>query len=130
VKVLWASNAPMVGSGYGVQSGMFGPRIAGLGHDLAYYANWGVQGWTADWNGFRIYPADGVWGNRTGQACALHHFDDEDGLIVWLCDAWVLDPSQFRKGVRQAMWAPVDQWPCPKPVVTASICVRSATCTG
>jgi glycosyltransferase involved in cell wall biosynthesis len=117
VKILWHSNAPMVGSGYGVQSALFGPRIAGLGHDLAFSANWGVQGWTPEWDGFRIYPADGVWGNRTMAACAAHHAGALDECqVIALCDAFVLDTGVWPEELRIAIWAPVDHDPLPPAV--------------
>jgi glycosyltransferase involved in cell wall biosynthesis len=118
MKTLWVSNAPFVGSGYGVQSGMFGERLRDMGHDVAFYANWGVQGSCLDWNGMRIYPGDGDWGNRTAWACASHHADGDDCQVIALCDAWVLNPAGFPKDLRLAVWAPVDHYPLPPQVRT------------
>lgn len=117
MKTLWVSNAPFVGSGYGVQTGMFGPRLRDMGHDVAFYANWGVQGSCLDWQGIRIYPGDGDWGNRTAWACAAHHADGDACQVIALCDAWVLNPDTFPKDLRLAVWAPVDHSPAPPPVV-------------
>jgi glycosyltransferase involved in cell wall biosynthesis len=114
VKILWASNAPFVGSGYGVQTSLFGPRVAALGHDLAFYATFGVDGGCLTWQGFNIYPTDRAWGNKTMAACAAHHGDGlDDVLVVTLSDAWVLDPASWPKDMRVAMWAPVDHNPLP-----------------
>lgn len=113
MKILWASNAPFCGSGYGVQTALFGARIAET-HDLRYYANWGVQGACLDWNGCQIYPSDGQWGNRTLVACAAHHGDPlEDCRVIALCDAWVLNPDVWPDELKLAVWAPVDHWPLP-----------------
>lgn len=117
LKVFWISNAPFSPSGYGVQTALFGPRIAALGHDLAFFANWGVQGACLDWNGHRIYPSDSDWGNRTMAACAAHFGDGlDDVLVITLCDAWVLNRDNWPDELRVAMWAPVDHWPVPPAV--------------
>jgi glycosyltransferase involved in cell wall biosynthesis len=116
VNLLWCSNAPFVGSGYGVQTELFAPRLASLGHEVAFYANWGVQGACLDWKGFHVYPSDGEWGNRTLAACAAHFGDGiENTLVIALCDAWVLNKDRFLKGMKLAIWAPIDHEPAPPP---------------
>lgn len=127
MKVLWGSNAPWCGSGYGVQTGLFTPRIRALGHDVALYANWGAQGGCLEWGGMQVYPSDGEWGNRTMLHCAAHHGDGlENTQIIALCDAWVLHPDGWPKDTRMALWAPVDHWPLPPPVrqVLAHECIQ------
>jgi glycosyltransferase involved in cell wall biosynthesis len=107
----------MVGSGYGVQSALFGPRLVDLGHELAYYANWGHHGAILNWNGASVYPQDNAWGNKTLVACAANWGDGlEDVQVIALCDAWVLDPSRWPDDLRLALWAPVDHYPLPQPV--------------
>lgn len=118
MKILFSANAPFVGSGYGVQAGLFGPRIAALGHDLAFYATWGVQGSCLEWNGMQVYPADGEWGNRTMVACSQHHGDGDPVQIIALCDSWVMNSDAWRDDLRMAIWAPVDHWPLPPPCRT------------
>jgi hypothetical protein len=86
-----------------------------MGHDVAFYANWGVQGVLSRLERDADLPGDGEWGNRTMVACAAHHADGDDCQIIALCDAWVLNPSTFPKDLRMAVWAPVDHWPLPPP---------------
>jgi hypothetical protein len=116
MKVLWASNSPTVGTGYGTQTAMFAPRIKADGHDVALYQSWGGDGlgvWK--WEGMHVYPTDHDWGNRTMYACAAHHGQGAlTGVqVIALCDAWVLRPNHFPAGLRLAIWAPVDHRPMP-----------------
>jgi glycosyltransferase involved in cell wall biosynthesis len=116
MKVLWASNSPTVGTGYGQQTSLFAPRIKADGHDVALYQSWGGDGlgvWK--WEGMHVYPTDHDWGNRTMYACAAHHGQGAlTGVqIIALCDAWVLRPNHFPNGLRLAIWAPVDHRPLP-----------------
>lgn len=117
MRILWLSNPPWQGSGYGEQTAIFGKRLAALGHDVAYAANYGLAGSTFEWNGATVYPADGVWGNRTAATYARHHKAD---LVIALCDAWVLKPDEWPEDIKLAIWAPVDHHPCP-PAVYATL---------
>jgi hypothetical protein len=115
VRLFWCSNSPLAGSGYGVQSALFAPRIRDAGHHVGFYANWGIQGACIDWDGMRVYPSDGEWGNRTLIACSQHFSDGEPVQIVALCDAWVMSTDNWRDDMQIALWAPVDHWPLPPP---------------
>jgi glycosyltransferase involved in cell wall biosynthesis len=114
VRILWLSNSPDAPSGYGEQTGLFGPRLAALGHDVAFVSNWGHQGAVREWNGFRIYPGDGGWGNRVIGTYAEHWKAD---LVIALCDAWVMHPDQWPDDLRMAIWAPIDHAPIPPAVI-------------
>jgi glycosyltransferase involved in cell wall biosynthesis len=117
VKIAWLSNPPFVGSGYGVQTGIFGPRFVKAGYEIAFLANCGVEGWHPLWKGLKVYPADGDWGNRTMVACAANFGDGlEDVQVIALCDPWVLNTENWPKDeLRIAIWAPVDHHPLPVP---------------
>ncbi len=114
MRILWLGNPPFVGSGYGEQAGLFIPRLAAQGHEMAVAANWGLNGVRLDWNGLTIYPADGAWGNKTTATFAQHHKAD---LTIALCDAWVLKPSEWPQDFRMAIWAPIDHYPIPPAVL-------------
>lgn len=90
---------------------MFASRFAAAGHDVAFYANYGVNHWQPNWNGFNVYPGDSEWGDRTMSACAAHHADDGDCLVIGLFDPWVVHPEKWSRDVRMALWAPVDTNP-------------------
>lgn len=114
MNLLWASNPPYGPSGYATQTALFGPRIAALGHDVAYYANISNAHACLTWNGSRIFPGDGAWGNKTLMACAAFHADGiENCQVVYLGDCWVLETERFVNDFRIACWAPVDHDPIP-----------------
>ncbi len=110
VRILWLSNPPWVGSGYGEQSGLFIPRLQAMGHTVAAVANFGLQGVQQEWNGLTVYPADNEWGNRTTKTYADHF---EADLVIALCDAWVLKPADWPEGLKMSVWAPIDHKPVP-----------------
>ena len=114
MRILWLSNAPHAPSGYGQQTALFLPRLKALGHDVAVVANYGVTGKVDDWNGFTVYPSDGMWGNKTIGTWAEKHQAD---LVIALCDAFVLNPDMWPDELRMAVWAPVDHNPIPPPVL-------------
>src|SRR5687768_8931691 len=92
MRILWLGNPPWVGSGYGEQAGLFVPRLAAAGHEVAVMANFGIQGVIQQWNGLTVYPSDNDWGNTAITTYAKHFQAD---LVIALCDAWVLKPDQW-----------------------------------
>jgi glycosyltransferase involved in cell wall biosynthesis len=113
VKILWLGNPPWLGSGYGEQAGLFIPRIARLGHEVALACNFGLHDTTLVWDGLTCYPADGVYGNRTMPTYAADYQAD---LVLALCDAWVLKPNEWPAVPPMALWAPVDHSTLPPSV--------------
>jgi glycosyltransferase involved in cell wall biosynthesis len=114
-RLLWLSNAPWGGSGYGEQTALFLPRLRDQGHDVAALCNWGLQGRETRWGGITCYPSDGYWGNHNLGVFAEHHQADQ---VIALCDAWVLKPDAWPDRLEAAVWAPIDHWPIP-PLVLA-----------
>lgn len=115
--ILWHSNAPWVGSGYGTQSALFAPRIAEtLDYRLAFSAFWGLKGAKLGWvapSGMKyvVYPgARDPHGNEVMAA----HFEDWSqggkGMFVALTDPWVLDPKLVSK-LPCVAWTPIDHDP-------------------
>ena len=115
MRILWLGNPPAVPSGYGEQANLFIPRLQKLGHEFAVACNWGLQGAQEVRDGIVHYPADGLWGNESLMAYAEHHQAD---LVIALCDAWVLRPTEWAPGPPVAVWAPIDHFP-PPPAVLA-----------
>lgn len=113
-RILWLSNPPWSPSGYGEQTALFLPRLAEQGHDVSVLCNFGLQGQRTNWNGVACYPSDGLWGNLNLPTFAAH--TDAD-LVVALCDAWVLHPENWPDELSAAVWAPIDHWPVPPPVL-------------
>jgi glycosyltransferase involved in cell wall biosynthesis len=115
--ILWHSNAPWVGSGYGTQSALFGPAVARLGYRLAFSAFYGLKGsrlgWQApDGEGYYVYPASDSpgHGNDVITAHAHHWFNGGPGLVILLTDPWVLNP-RICAGLPMLAWTPVDHEP-------------------
>jgi glycosyltransferase involved in cell wall biosynthesis len=113
-RILWCSNAPWAPSGYGGQTGLFLPRLAELGHDVAAVANFGVNGEIVGWHGILVYPSDNAWGNESLDTFRQHHKAD---VVIALCDAHVLRPDEWPDELNVAVWAPVDHYPVPPPVL-------------
>lgn len=109
MKILWHSNAPapLSNTGYGVQTALFTPRIAKMGHDVVISCMTGVNGFPTDWegitclsSGMTAYSADIL------SAHARHFFGSDPGLILVHYDAWAVGPDPLR-GFSAAAWAPV-----------------------
>lgn len=116
MKIAWMSNAPWASTGYGQQTAQVLPRLRDAGHDVCVVANYGLQGSTMDWDGFRVYPTGRDYSNDVAVAHALHFFDGEPGLLLALYDAWTLQSPTYRE-VPMAVWTPVDHLPAPPLVV-------------
>lgn len=112
MKLILHTNAPWAGSGYGVQTKHFAPRLTAAGHSTAVSAFYGLQGGALDWGDVKVYPAGHApYGTDVGVAHA-RHFGAE--CVVALMDAWVLGPMVTdckANGVKLIMWSPIDQGP-------------------
>lgn len=127
MRVLWSSNAPWVGSGYGVQTQAVLPRLAGLREvggmgNVAVCAWYGLQGGVLEWptaaGPLRVLP--GV-GDAFGNDVIGHHARRfEADVVVTLIDVWT--QKETARKVRPARWAPwfpVDCEPVPPRVLEA-----------
>jgi len=108
VRLLWFSDPPFVASGYGVQTALVAPRIAGLGHDLAIAAKSGLAGALIRWAGLPLYPCGRDVHSRDVLAAHAAHVGAE--LLLTLCDGWIVEP-RLLGGVRWVPWLPVDAAP-------------------
>lgn len=116
--ILWHSNAPWVGTGYGTQTALFGPRLTrDLGHPLAFSAFYGLKGKRLGWVDpatslpFQVYPGsrDGH-GNDVLVAHYKHYTQGKPGFCIFLSDVWVLQP-QIAAQLPMLAWCPVDHDP-------------------
>lgn len=114
MKILWHSNSPLVGTGYGSQTATFAPRLRDqLGHDVEISAYWGLGGSVINWEGMTVYPGDEQWGNRLlPMLCKQADAD----VVITLMDVWVLTAKRI-EDLPLASWVPVDHDPCPPKVV-------------
>lgn len=127
MKILWHSVAPFVGTGYGMQTGLFTKRIKALGHDVAISAYYGLHGTRWDWQGITCYPAYAEhYGTDVIVPHALHHFGAGEGdsftevanrgVIITLGDVWTFQ-APLLPDMAVASWVPVDHETVP-PLVT------------
>lgn len=128
LRILWLSNAPHVGSGYGVQSNSLLPRL--LKHpnveEIGIFGYFGIQGGLVELEvGKGIpgvkpvkmahYPIGlDMWGNDVIWEHAKH-FDAD--VVITLLDAWVFRDDYGHGGFLWCPYAPVDHDPIPPPVV-------------
>lgn len=118
MKVLWASNAPWIGTGYGQQTADIVKRIQGDGHDVAVASNFGLHGSTITWNGVQVFPTgyDAYSNDVTPDHAAYFLGDRDAGWLITLMDVWVFQGVRW-KDWRIASWTPVDHDPAPASVI-------------
>lgn len=125
MKIMWHSVAPWVGTGYGMQTGLFTTRLAELGNDVRISAYYGTQGSETMWRGLRVLPSYGAaYGVDTIVPHAVKFFTDdrEDvnplevsgmGLVITLCDVWTQREAPLLDMLAIASWTPVDHLTVP-----------------
>jgi glycosyltransferase involved in cell wall biosynthesis len=116
VKIAWYSNAPWAGTGYGQQTDIFTELLAADGHDVAILANYGLNGAPRGWKNMPVYPGGyDMWANDVLSLHSRHHFNESNGLILTLCDVWVIK-NPVLKEMPLASWVPIDHTPIPPKV--------------
>lgn len=111
MRILWYSNAPWAGTGYGQQTAIQVPKLQSLGHDVAVASFHGLQGTPLNWGGMTVYPGSSE--DSWAQDVMLGHYQQhQSDLIITLMDAWVLDPVKLgdaiTRGMKVAHWMPID----------------------
>jgi hypothetical protein len=121
LSIVWASNSPAVGTGYGTQTKQVVERLHRDGHRVSIAANYGVEGQAVDWNGVRVWPrgfaqhSEDVLPAYT-KAWA-HETNDPNTWLFTLYDVWVYG-SVLGKVDRIASWVPIDHMPVPERVLS------------
>lgn len=110
MRILYSSNAVWANSGYGIQGRELLPRFQALGHEVAQFAWYGLQGGMMNANGIPIYPG---YRDAYGNDITPHHVAHfKADLLITLIDIWVLDPDmEARCGVPWLAWFPIDHAP-------------------
>jgi len=126
MKLLWMSNAPWVGTGYGVQTKLMLRELNRLGHDAECFAFFGLEGGIIEYDGYKCLPNSGLndaWGNDVVE---MHMLRSKSELIITLMDLFVLNASIWRRLQRKlapwAAWVPIDHEPLGKntmPILSA-----------
>ncbi len=129
LRILWYSNAPFTGTGYGVQTADTCQRLKEAGHEVAIACNYGLAGSTSTWNGLKLYPqGNGVYSD---DVLAAHYMDWANGsnlspLAITLFDVWPLNPVFLSKIPRILSWCPIDHLPIP-PAVASFLALENVT---
>jgi glycosyltransferase involved in cell wall biosynthesis len=119
--VIWYSNAPWAGTGYGQQSAQVTTRLQKENYKTAIISNYGLEGNNTSWNGIQIYQRGyDLWSNDIITA----HVQDwasrninAQTILFTLFDVWVLKNSRF-DNLPIASWVPIDHLPTPPDVLT------------
>jgi glycosyltransferase involved in cell wall biosynthesis len=112
VRILWMSNSPMVGTGYGVQTAEVVPRIAQAGHQVAIANNFGHHGPTIEWNDIPIFSA--AKDQALNDVIRAHAQTWKADWVISLYDTWTMRRQMWPD--RVASWVPVDHQPAPPEV--------------
>jgi glycosyltransferase involved in cell wall biosynthesis len=107
MRVLYSSNGPWCGTGYGVQGASLLPRLADLPaiggrENVGVFAWFGLQGGSMQWNGFKVYP-----GGKHAYGLDMIGYYAKDfraDVVITLIDIWT------QGGVGEAV-APAAWWP-------------------
>lgn len=122
MRILVHGSAPWSATGYSVQTGLFAPRLQGLGHDVAVACWYGLEGGVRHIPGprepIRLYPKGFSQYSMEILPVYAHHFEAD--VIISIVDAWVCDPAVFTRGERWCPLFPVDCEPL-APAVKARI---------
>jgi glycosyltransferase involved in cell wall biosynthesis len=118
--LLWHSNAPWCGTGYGTQTAQVVERVKLDGHAVAVNSNYGLQGMRTEWNDIPIFPMGlDAYSNDTVRANFAqwkHEHPDLPAHVICLFDAWTMTEAMWRD-VPTSVWAMVDHTPVPPKVL-------------
>lgn len=113
MNILWSSNSPMVGSGYGVQTALFTKAARDAGHNVLVYGMHGHKHAVLTWDEMAILPGgDDVYGRDMLVEHVQHYKPD---VHVLLFDVWPFEDATL-KAARVSAWVPVDHDPIPPQV--------------
>lgn len=107
MRLLWMSNAPWCGTGYGAQTGRMLPLLRESGYDTSCFAYYGLDGGSIEWDGFTIYPPGlDQYGN---DALEGHIEESKADALITLFDPFVcLEEVYSALKVPWLAWTPVD----------------------
>lgn len=88
MRILWSSNSPFVTTGYGTQTACACRHLKDMGHDVAIFAFYGLQGSKIEWVDIPIYPNNPQdWGIKHAP---MFYKDWKADIFMTLVDVWVL----------------------------------------
>lgn len=123
MKILIHSNAPWVGTGYGVQTRLLLPRLQEDGHEVVVSAISGLTGGEIEWTGREVWDASrpvrvlpaGQYGFGVDTLPAYIR-DEKPDLVLTIMDCRMLGPiAEQLRGAPLACWVPADTSPLSRP---------------
>ena len=113
MRILWSSNSPFVTTGYGMQTQAACRNLRVMGHDVAIFAFYGLQGSKVDWGDIPVYPNNPQdWGLKHAP---VFYKDYNADILLTLVDVWVL--GGINPGMKWVPWMPIDHDPAPPLVI-------------
>jgi len=110
MNILWHSNAPWNGSGYGIQTALFVPKIASLGHSVTISAPYSFGGNILEWEGFQVLPC--VRDPAGVDIISANYEFFKSDLLITLCDVFgLLKCADALAQMNTVHWAPIDTRP-------------------
>ncbi len=110
MRLLWMSNAPWAGTGYGVQTRLVLRQLLEQGHDPTCFCFYGLAGGVVEYDGYPCIPGSNFdeWGN---DVIGIHTRKTRAELVVTLLDLFVLNTEIWSKlDAPWAAWVPVDSF--------------------
>lgn len=119
--ILWASNSPTAGTGYGQQTAQVVQRLQKAGHPTAVASNYGQEAVQGEWRGVRVLPRgfDMYSNDVVGayQELWTHENGGTPALVITLFDVWVFQGAPWDRIPKVASWVPIDHAPIPPKVM-------------
>lgn len=120
INIGWTSNAPFAPTGYGVQSAQVLSRFKRDGHNVAVFANYGLEGigqqWESGYGELPIYPRGYDLYSNDVVPAHMHDFVSQnpnlDNILFTLYDVWVFKGEPWDRW-NVASWIPIDHMPTP-----------------
>lgn len=114
MKIIWHSNAPWAGSGYGQQTDLFTRLLVEDGHDVKISTFYGLQGKSLKLGEkLEVLPIGFV--GYGGDVINPHWQAYKPDVFVGLIDLWVFEKEELAK-YPNAWWVPIDCDPIPPKV--------------
>lgn len=126
MRILFSSNAWWANTGYAVPVRNLIPRFRAMGHEVANFAWFGLQGSKITADGVLMYPAvpdQSKLSTFGSNIIGAHVQDYQADLVISVHDIWVLPEDyaeRLKKGrpeCKWVCWTPVDHDPAPAEVV-------------
>jgi len=115
--ILWESNDPEVGTGYGVVTKNVTKILKALGYKVVILANWGRKGFVGNYEGIPVFPGGNSPFAEDKAALLIQRL--KIPMMIGLLDIWaapILPDLVSKIGSRYVSYSPVDCLPIPESI--------------